>query len=59
MYQALYEDTQEQFDMLDGAKKKRDLTKEEKKILERLKTNIKTAEKFIKKEIKDVEKEVE
>lgn len=58
-FQMLYEDTQEQFDILEGIQSKRELTKEEKKILSRLKRNLKTSEQFIKKEIRDVKREIE
>lgn len=58
-FQTLNEDIQEQFETLEGVKSQRELTKEEKKILAQIKENLKITEKFISKEIKDVEREVE
>lgn len=42
--------------MLENTNNKRELTKEEEKILKQLKRNISNAKKFIAKEIRDMEK---
>jgi hypothetical protein len=58
-FRELYLDLQEQFDLLEDAKSKRDLTAEEKRILKRMEENLDIAEKFIKKEVRDIKKQVE
>jgi len=58
-FRALSDDIQEQFEILEKVKSKRDLTREEKRISTRMKENLKVAESFIQKEIKDVEREVD
>ena len=57
-FSALYEDISEQLEKLDKVKSKRDLTKEEKEIRRKFRKNLKIAEKYIKKEIEDIEKEI-
>lgn len=57
-FDLLREDLEKQLSLLEKAKTKRDLTKEEARILTRVRKNLRTAEKYIKKEIEDIEKEV-
>lgn len=59
VFKLLREDVREHIDTLNKAKKKRSLTDEETKILKGLIKNFNDAEKYLKKEIKDVEKEIE
>ena len=54
-FKALKEETEEQIAKLDG---KPDLSNREKKICDELKKTLKISEKFIDKEIKDIEKEI-
>ena len=55
---ALYEDMAEQLENLEKIGSKRDLTREEEKMKKKFKDNLKIAEKFIRKEIEDIEKEI-
>lgn len=57
-FDLLKEDMQKQIKILEKARTKRQLTEEEEKIIKRLKRNLDDAEKLIKKEIEDIEKEV-
>jgi len=57
-FDLLLEDTQEQIGLLENAKTKRELTEEEEKIVTQLRKNLAVAERFIKKEIEDIEKEI-
>lgn len=57
-FSALYEDMAEQLDSLERIGSKRELTSEEEKIKKRFKNNLKAAEKFVRKEIEDIEKEI-
>jgi len=57
-FNALYEDMVENLDSLDKINSKRELTKEEKEIRKKFKNNLKVAKKFIRKEIKDIEKKM-
>ena len=54
-FDALREDAEGELKLLDKVKSKRDLTKEEEKIRKNLRKNLNMAEKFIEKEIKDIE----
>ncbi len=54
----LKEAIREQIKMLEKTKTKRQLTEEEEKIINRLKKDLDDAEKFVRKEIEDIEKEV-
>lgn len=54
----LKEDVEDSLHMLEHAKNRRKLTEEEDKIIERFRQNLADAEKVIKKEIRDVEKEI-
>jgi len=58
-FDLLREETREEIKILKEAGTKRQLTKEEKRIIDQLEKNLDDAEKFIGKEIEDVEKEVE
>lgn len=58
-FKALYESIQEQFEILEDVKSKRQLTKEEKRILKQIREDLDVAEKYVEKEMKDVEKELE
>ena len=58
-FDLLIEDIQEQIQLLENARSKRELTIEEEKVITQLKKDLFDAEKFIRKEIKDIEKEVE
>jgi len=53
-FDALKEDVEEQLDLLNKVKSKRDLTKEEEKIRKNLNKNLNVAEKYIAKEIEDI-----
>jgi len=55
-FKALREEVQEQIEYLDG---KPGLTPSEEKVRDKLKEAIEISEKFIEKEIKDIEKELE
>jgi hypothetical protein len=55
----LKEDMQKQIKMLEKIRVKRQLTKEEEKIVKRFKRDLDDAEKVVRKEIEDIEKEVE
>ena len=57
-FNALYEDIAEQLEKLNNIKSKRELTKEEKEIKRKFRKNLKIAEKYIKKEIEDIRKEI-
>jgi len=57
-FSALYEDISEQLEKLDRVRSKRDLTKEEKEIRRKFRKNLRIAEKVVRKEIKDIEKEI-
>ena len=57
-FNLLKENISEQIKMLEKTRTKRELTEEEEKIIHHLKENLDSAEKFIKKEIEDIEKEV-
>lgn len=57
-FDLLREDIREQIKMLEKAKTRRQLTEEEEKIIKQLKRDLDDAEKFIGKEIEDIEKEV-
>lgn len=52
------EEIREQIKMLEKTKTKRQLTEEEEKIINRLKKDLDDTEKFVRKEIEDIEKEV-
>lgn len=58
IFKALREDIKEQLDILEKAQTNRELTKEEEKIRKTLKENLIIAEKFIKKEIRDIIKQL-
>ena len=58
-FDLLKDNIQEQIKMLEKTRTKRQLTEEEEKILKQFKSKLGDAEKFIKKEIEDIEKEVE
>lgn len=55
-FNLLKEDIREQIEMLEKTRMKRKLTNEEEKIIEELNENLDDAEKFIRKEIEDIEK---
>ncbi|MBU1348754.1 hypothetical protein KJ781_01645 [Patescibacteria group bacterium] len=57
-FDALKEAIGEQIRMLDLVKSKRELTKEEERIIKQLKKDLDHAERYVRKEIEDVEKEV-
>lgn len=57
-FDLLREDLEKQLVLLERTKSKRDLTHEEARILTHVRKNLRTAEKYIKKEIEDIEKEV-
>ncbi len=57
-FDLLKEDIHEQIKMLEKTKTKRELTEEEEKIIKQLKEDLDDAERFVRKEIKDVVKEV-
>lgn len=58
-FDKLRNDVREQIKFLEKAKSRRELTKEEDRVLEKLKKDLDDAEKFVKKEIEDVEKEIQ
>lgn len=58
-FDLLAEDIQEQIKLLENARTKRELTEEEEKVVAQLKKDLFDAERFIRREIKDIEKEVE
>lgn len=58
-FDLLKKDIREQVTMLEETKTRRELTEEEEKVIKQLGKNLDYAEKFVKKEIKDIEKEVE
>ena len=57
-FDLLKEDIRKQVKMLEKTSTKRELTEEEDKILKQFKGHLDDAEKFIRKEIEDIEKEV-
>lgn len=57
-FDLLKDDIREQVKMLEHTKTKRELTKEEEKILKHFKSHLDDAEKFIRKEIDDIENEI-
>ena len=57
-FDALQKDIAEQLEKLKKINSKRRLTKEEEKIKEEFKNNLKVAEEYIRKEIEDIEKEI-
>lgn len=58
-FDILKEDIREQIKTLEKAKTKRQLTREEERVIKRLKKDLTMAEKAIKKEIKDIEREIQ
>ncbi|MCK5059617.1 MAG: hypothetical protein KAR00_00505 [Candidatus Pacebacteria bacterium] len=58
-FDLLKEDIQKQIEFLDKTKFKRELTKVEEKVIKHLKKDLDDAESFIKKEIKDIGKQIE
>lgn len=58
-FTSLKQDVRDQVKLLEKASTKRELTEEEKRIIRHLKNDLDEAEKFVKKEIKNIEKEVE
>lgn len=57
-FDLLKEDIREQVKMLEKTKNKRELTEEEEKVIEQLKKDLDDAEKFVRKEIEDIEEVV-
>ncbi len=57
-FDLLKEDIREQVKMLEKTKNKRELTEEEEKVIKQLKKDLDDAEKFVRKEIEDIEREV-
>ncbi|MDP3999195.1 MAG: cohesin domain-containing protein [bacterium] len=57
-FDVLREDVKEQVKQLEKAKTKRDLTQEEDRIIQQLRKHMDSAEKFISKEVEDIEKEI-
>ena len=57
-FSLLKEDVEDSIHLLEHAKSRRRLTEEEDKIIERFRQNLSDAEKVIKKEIRDVEREI-
>lgn len=57
-FDLLKDDMREQIEMLEKTRTRRKLTQEEEKIIERLTSHLDDAEKFIRKEIEDIEKEI-
>ena len=57
-FDTLKEDIREQIKLLEKTRSRRQLTEEEEKIVKQFKKDLDTAEKFVKKEIEDIEKEV-
>ena len=58
-FDALYEDIRDNLEALENVKTEKDLSREEKKLLKKMKGALDVAERYIGKEIKDVEKELE
>jgi len=58
-FDALYEDMRDNLESLENVKTEKDLSREEKKLLKKMKGALDVAERYIGKEIKDVEKELE
>jgi len=58
-FDLLVEDVQEQIQLLENTRTKRELTEEEEKVVTQLKKDMFEAERVIRKEIKDIEKEVD
>ncbi len=58
VFDLLRESVRDQIRLLERASKKRQLTKEEEKVLKQLKKELNNAEKYIQREIEDIEKEV-
>jgi len=57
-FDLLKEDVREQLEKLDGVRTKRQLAEKEEKIINQLKKDLDDAERFVRKEIGDIEKEV-
>ena len=57
-FDLLKDDIREQIKMLEKTRTKRELTEEEEKIIKQLKKDLDDAEKFVRKEIEEIEKEV-
>ena len=57
-FDSLKEDVREHIKLLEKTKTKRQLTEEEEKIIKQLRKDLDNAEKFVSKEIKDIEKEI-
>lgn len=57
-FDKLRNDVREQIKFLEKAESRRELTKEEDRVLEKLKKDLDDAEKFVKKEIEDIEREI-
>ena len=57
-FDLLKEDIREQVKMFEKTKTKRELTEEEEKVIKQFKKHLDIAEKFVKKEIEDIEKEI-
>lgn len=57
-FDLLKEDIRDQIEMLEKTRNKRQLTEEEKKVIKQLKKDLDDAEKFVWKELEDIEKEV-
>jgi len=57
-FNLLKQNVRKQIKMLENAKVRRELTKEEEQIIKQLRQDLDEAEKFVRKEIKDIEKEV-
>jgi len=59
VFDLLKEDIMDEIKLVEHAKTKRELTKEEKRLIKRLREDLEDAEKFIKKELKEIEEDVE
>jgi hypothetical protein len=57
-FDALREDIRKQIKLLEKTKTKRELTEEEEIVIDQLKKDLEAAEKFVRKEIEDIEREV-
>ena len=57
-FDLLQEELREQIKLLEKTRTRRELTAEEEKMIQRFKKNVETAEKFVKKEIDDIAREV-
>jgi hypothetical protein len=57
-FDLIREDLEKQLGVLEKAKSKRALTREEGKIMTNIRKNLRVAERFIKQELADIEKEV-